>query len=647
MKKIFIDFLFAGLCSISLISGMYAQTENSPRNNSRVDEKSSPFNEMLAPFYHGVASGDPLTDGVIIWTRVTPDMDQTIQVDWEMATDTGFVNTITSGSVMTDISKDYTVKVDVPGLIAGTTYYYRFNALGTQSIIGRTKTLPVGSPDQLKFGVVSCNNYQSGYFSAFERLSELNDLDAIIHLGDFIYEYESGGYGYDEDIGRGHEPANEILNLSDYRMRYSYYRLEDELRRVMQQHPFILIWDDHEVANNAWVDGAGNHDPLTEGLYADRKNAATQAYFEWAPIRDNTDNQVFRTSSYGDLVELVLLDTRHEARVEQVNSAMDPTINDPSRVLLGDEQMVWFKDRLSNSNATWKIIGNQVLFAPLILQPFEAILPGASNLFLDTWDGYPAKRTEVINYIDQNNIDDVFFITGDIHVSMSFDITLTPDDTMTYNPVTGMGSVAVEAVTPSISSPNFDELFGSIGSSLMENLFPGVDPHAKYVEFDEHGYFILDVTPSKAQADYYFVPTIVSPTQIINYECSLFSNSGENYLQKTNVPSPPKPFQDIPAPDPTLLITSVQQPANEVLVISVYPNPTASNIHINYALAQAGKMEISIIAVNGQLVKNVFSGNQFQGNYGFDIDVNDLSQGVYFIELRTDKGVTARQFIKK
>ncbi|MTI21611.1 T9SS type A sorting domain-containing protein [Fulvivirga sp. RKSG066] len=278
------------------------------------------FDPALKPFYHGVASGDPLQNRVIIWTRVTPESDGTIPVSWRVATDPNMTNVVNNGVYYTDASKDYTVKVDVGGLLSATTYYYDFNALGATSITGRTRTAPEGDINQLRFAVVSCSNYQDGYFNAYERISERNDIDALIHLGDYIYEYEAGGYGYSEDVNRGHIPENEIISLMDYRIRYSYYRLDPQLRKAHQQLPFITIWDDHEFANNAYMDGAENHQS-NEGEWNARKNNAYQAYFEWMPIRSTEDpNRIYRKINYGNLMDLILLDTRVEGREKQEDS---------------------------------------------------------------------------------------------------------------------------------------------------------------------------------------------------------------------------------------------------------------------------------------------------------------------------------------
>lgn len=289
------------------------------RRNS--DNIESFFNAKLAPFYHGVASGDPLKDAVIIWTRVTTNQPE-VKVIWKVATNATMTNIIQQGEVITNERKDYTVKIDVTNLNPNTTYYYQFEVLNKKSEIGKTRTSPAGNVENVRFGVVSCSNYQSGYFNAYEELADRTDIDAVIHLGDYIYEYETGGYGYSDKVGRGHLPKNEIISLNDYRVRYSYYRLDPMLRRIHQQHPFILIWDDHEFSNDANKFGAKNHDPATEGSWEVRKNNAYKAYFEWMPVRANSiqEYRLYRDFSYGNLADLLMLDTRIEGRGETVTS---------------------------------------------------------------------------------------------------------------------------------------------------------------------------------------------------------------------------------------------------------------------------------------------------------------------------------------
>jgi len=617
--------------------------------NSRTSDENLPFNSTLEPFYHGVASGDPLPDAVVIWTRITPTADQPIDVDWEMATDTAFANIIASGMYTTDIDRDYTVKLDVAGLNAATTYYYRFSALGGTSITGRTRTAPAGNSEHLKFAVASCNNYQSGYFSAFGRLAERNDIDAVLHLGDFIYEYQTGGYGYTEEVGRGHQPDHEILGLSDYRIRYSYYRLDDDLRRAMQQHPFILIWDDHEVANDAWLNGANNHTD-NEGDYADRKSAATQALFEWVPIRDNATQTVYRSFSYGNMADVIMLDTRHEARAEQVDTLEDPTLTDPDRYLLGPEQMQWFKDGLTNSTATWKVVGNQIVFAQLFVEELDAaFFDGARHLFLDTWYGYPTKREEVINHIVDNDIDNIVFLTGDVHISLSFDVSTAPRDTLVYNAESGMGSIAVEAVTPSISSDNYDELFGAGVASVLASVFPQYNPHNKFIEVIQHGYIVLDLTDEKAQMDYYYLDNgMATPNSTESFFTGFYTNVNENYLNPTDTPAPPKATQQIPAPDPTADMTiSTTIPNADILLLSVYPNPYYASVTLHYALAQTQNVRIALYDATGKLVKTLHNDRQIAGNYDLRFAASDLASGMYFLHLNTENGGVVRQLIKE
>ena len=287
----------------------------------------------LAPFYHGVASGDPLTDAVIIWTRLTPDNEELpLIVNWRMATDTAMTDIVASGEFATFAERDYTVKVDVTGLNSGSCYYYDFEWQGSYSIRGRTRTLPEGEVDQLRVAVMSCSNYEHGYFNAYKHIAIRNDLDVVLHLGDYIYEYEVGGYSAFID-GRQNEPVNEILTLEDYRIRHSHYKLDEDLMRAHQQHPWITVWDDHEFANDAWFGGAQNHQDW-EGDWFDRKQVAWQSYFEWMPAREQEDYVVRKSFEFGDLAKIYFLDTRIEGRDEQVDIGSD-AVDSQDRTLLG------------------------------------------------------------------------------------------------------------------------------------------------------------------------------------------------------------------------------------------------------------------------------------------------------------------------
>ena len=299
-------------------------------------------------FLHGVASGDPLSNAVILWTRVTAPGNGPMNVDYFVATDPGMNALVKTGRVSTDASRDYTVKVDADGLQPNTTYYYRFSAASVMSPIGRTKTLPVGDTGRLRLAVVSCASLAHGYFNAYRRIAERADLDLVVHLGDYIYEYGSGDYG---DV-RSYEPANEILTLSDYRTRHAQYKRDIDLQEVHRQHAMVAIWDDHEFANDAWSGGAGNHTEGAEGTWAARVAAALQAYYEWMPVRvvDPANlRKNNRSFALGNLVDLIMLEERVNARAQQINRNVISFGNftqtgdylDPARQILGTEEEGW------------------------------------------------------------------------------------------------------------------------------------------------------------------------------------------------------------------------------------------------------------------------------------------------------------------
>ena len=449
----------------------------------------------LKPFYHGVASGDPLHNSLVIWTRVTPETKlPEIAVKWEIASDSLFNNVVKSGDYMTNPERDYTVKVIVDSLIAGTSYYYRFNALEANSQIGTTKTAPEKA-ENIRFAVVSCSNYQFGPFNAYGNIAKDQSLDAVIHLGDYIYEYGKGVYG-DSTTQRFHLPAHEIISLQDYRTRYAQYRLDPDLRAVHAQHPFITVWDDHEIANDSYSTGAQNHQD-DEGDYEDRKNAAVQTYHEWMPVRKVSP--LYRKFSYGNLVDLIMLDERLAGRTAPLASINDPGINDSAQRMLGEKQLAWFKNQLTESEAKWKVIGNQVIFSYLNWG-YKTF-----NINLDSWDGYPYERNELAKLIQNNSLENIIFITGDTHSSWAFEVTHDPFNH--YNSATGEGAYAVEFGVTSVNSGNSDERFPTDSVRAHEKTIvnTAINPHLKYANLRDHGYMILSLTDSVAQANWHYV----------------------------------------------------------------------------------------------------------------------------------------------
>lgn len=280
-------------------------------------------------FTHGVASGDPLSDRVILWTRLIPGSGEHRAVDcrWEVASDPQFMQLVNSGVVSTSAKRDYTLKVDAQGLEPGSAYFYRFLSEGIISPVGQTRTLPEGAVESFRIGVASCSNYPQGYFNVYRHMAD-SDLDLVLHLGDYIYEYAEGVYANavaTEELGRQVEPATEILTVEDYRMRYGLYRTDPDLQAVHARHPFICVWDDHELANDSWKDGAKNHNQ-GEGDFQARMTAARQAYHEWLPIRtaiSGDQGPIFRSFKVGGLADLIMLDTRLHGRDRGLDYAVD------------------------------------------------------------------------------------------------------------------------------------------------------------------------------------------------------------------------------------------------------------------------------------------------------------------------------------
>jgi alkaline phosphatase D len=487
-------------------------------------------------FAHGVASGDPLEDRVILWTRVTPQWNPGVfGVRWAISDEPTMRRVLRRGETVAHAGRDYTVKVDAAGLEAGRTYYYQFTALGERSPVGRTRTLPAGAVDRLRFCVASCSNYPYGYFNAYRSIAKRADLDFVLHLGDYIYEYADKEYGDGSAIGRVPMPNKEIVTLADYRDRYAQYRRDADLQEVHRQHPFIVVWDDHESANDSWRGGAENHDPdKSEGEWAARKAAAIQAWNEWLPVRENANpGLIYRTFRIGDLADLVMLDTRLYARDEQV-AANSQAIFDETRSLLGAEQERWLYGQLAGSKARgtrWRILGQQVMMGQLFNTdgtPFNA----------DQWDGYVASRNRLLGYAAQNQIGNLVVLTGDIHSSWGNDLSFNPFDPKMYTGSTGAGSVGVEMVCPGITSPGIDD---AAQAAALEGGIRATHPHVKYLNLFRRGYLLVDMTKERTQGEWYYPDTIVRPSVVEELGGMLQVESGRNTLRTAPAPTMPRP----------------------------------------------------------------------------------------------------------
>ncbi|MEB3865404.1 alkaline phosphatase D family protein [Acinetobacter sp. IK31] len=526
--------------------------------NDGSDDEST---EAQADFLHGVASGDPLQDKVILWTRLTPvDLSARLKVIWEIATDNQFKQNLKTGMVETTKTDDFTVKVDAAGLQANTIYYYRFRFGNKISSVGQTKTLPI-STNKVSFAVCSCSNYPAGYFYVYREMAKQN-VDVIIHLGDYIYEYGADGYAAEdaEKLGRTLPTDNnkEIIKLEDYRKRYALYRQDKDLQVAHQRHPFIVIWDDHELANDTWRDGAENHES-DEGSFSDRKLAALQAYFEWMPIRpvSSTDHlNIYRQFNFGSLVELTMLDTRIIARDKQLEYAdymtavgldaqkFQADLTDPKRTLMGYTQRDWLVDRLKQSTATWNVIGQQVLMskmwipAELLLSLGQITSGGASAEILakmnaqitelvtlklrleqgdptltvqektrvttvvpynlDAWDGYYAERETVYENLASLN-KKVIVLAGDTHNAWA-----------SYLYSQKGQYVGVELATSSVSSPGLEKYLSIPMAQLQqfEFAFTTLIDELAYCNLNQRGYLVVTLDDKRVQSDWIFVDSI-------------------------------------------------------------------------------------------------------------------------------------------
>ena len=514
-----------------------------------------------AAFNHGVASGDPSADGAVIWTRATvaDGVSGDVPLDWFVA-ESADSKPVLSGEVVAAAMADYTAKVEVTGLNAGKTYFYGFTTKdGTKSPVGQFRTLPVGATDDVVIALASCQLYPGGYFNAYDDMAKLDRLDAVLHLGDYIYEYGAEGYGGDigKALGRLPDPAHEIVTLDDYRRRHRQAKSDPMLQAAHARAAFICVWDDHETANDAWLGGAENHSD-NEGTWAARKSAALQAYFEWMPIRnpkEGTDpSAIYRSFEFGDLATLAMVETRLLARDEQAAfkghipdaaaiGAMLQTRMDPKRELLGAAQMRWLEGVMAASvtaQKPWQLLGNQVVMArvpgPDLVsamgeEAFAALLAKMPDAFrgqiaasqaafkagipfnLDAWDGYPPARERLYAMLRKVGANPIAF-AGDSHAAWANDLY---DD--------GGALVGAEFGATAITSPSYGSLLPGLG-----NVIAAQSPEVAFCDQDKKGYTLVTLTPGAAKAEFVTVSTVTS-TQYERGVAAIYTKSSGVALQ--------------------------------------------------------------------------------------------------------------------
>lgn len=496
-------------------------------------------------FAHGVASGDPDATSVVIWTRVSRSQ-APISVDWYVATDREMLDVVSHGQVTTDAQRDYTVKQVVDGLLPGTAYFYQFVVNGETSPLGRTRTFPDGHLDRLVLAVVSCSNYAHGYFNAYEVIANDDEVDLVVHLGDYIYEHRArGGYGgaTGRRIGRTHKPGTETVKLDDYRTRHAQYKADPESIAMHARHPLVVIWDDHESANNAWMGGAQNHQ-LNDGDWFERRAASMQAFYEWLPIRDpgpgGSWERYWRHFRFGDLASLITLESRHTGRSQQVrwkehigdfkNAAdahafYDEVVGAADRNMLSAEMEDFLKIEFAesaDSGRRWRMIGNQSIMArmymPNLDEPFFELLSTqlgfvARGLLddltligrfgvpgdLDAWDGYPAARERFYQLAKNAGINDLLVLSGDSH---SFWANALYD--------ADGASMGVELGATGITSPRSLLSLGVNGLTRWDELIAANNKEVVWANGRHRGFIRLEITHDAVHADFVTVTDVES-----------------------------------------------------------------------------------------------------------------------------------------
>ncbi|WP_196892669.1 alkaline phosphatase D family protein [Aureivirga marina] len=520
-----------------------------------IDDINIPDNSKLEKFNHGVASFDPTTNQVIIWTRYTTDKPE-VEIVWEVSKNPNFSTLLRTGTFTTNQERDYTVSIEVQDLEPNQKLYYRFAQLeeGTISVVGETITLSE-NPNEVNLAVCSCSNYAAGYFNVYDSIAK-SDVDVVVHLGDYIYEYGETEYGYTSEVYRPLSPDHEIISLDDYRERYRLYRSDKMLQLAHQKKPFICVWDDHEVANDTYKDGAQNHDS-SEGSFVQRKINAIQAYSEYLPMKISDNNKIYRNIEFGNLVNLIMLDTRVIGRDKQLSYTDYISITgfdfsefrndwlDKNRTILGHEQRNWLLNVAESNSATWQVLGQQVLMGKMLL-PFDfldllqdasresksggmstqtrkaleikmeelvtlkrrqlagdltltenesARISGGFPYNLDAWDGYPLEREMILNAFKGKKL---VALAGDSHNAWHSDLITNSDI-----------KVGEEFATASVTSPGIDLILsGSIVFSIFEEVMTSLIDHLKYLNASDRGYLKVNFTNSTSNANWVFVDQI-------------------------------------------------------------------------------------------------------------------------------------------
>ncbi|HEX8574094.1 MAG TPA: alkaline phosphatase D family protein [Allosphingosinicella sp.] len=490
-------------------------------------------------FTHGVASGEPKQGSVMLWTRFVPSPHRSGRLEWQISEAPDFRRIAASAAAFAGEERDFCVKAVASGLRPGRCYYYRFVSRGLGpadsdlfSPVGRTRTLPEGRTPAFTLGIFSCANLAFGHFNAYAHAAARRDLDLLVHLGDYFYEYQSGKYPSAAEAvpGRTLAPPGEAVLLDAYRQRHAAYRSDPDLQRLHASAPMVMMWDDHESANDSWSGGAENHQPETEGRWDERKAAARRAYREWLPVSDNE----WESYEIGDLATLFRPETRLTARSrpfaygEIVRRGEDPKASlmrfrdgawrDPERTMLGGEQEAWLASALRRSarqGTRWQLLAQQTVMGSFAL-PLEArawiradaapeirrltaIGAAASEvglpLNLDAWDGYPAARERLLRAaLDSDS--NLLVLSGDSHNGWAFDLDLAG------------APAGAEFAGMSVTSPGLEAYARGVAPAELEGAVLGRNSALKWVEMRRRGYLTLALTRDRAVGEWLSLDTV-------------------------------------------------------------------------------------------------------------------------------------------
>ena len=561
-----------------------------------------------APFLHGVTSGDPTPSAVIIWTRIESDQLET--VEWQLSKLPDFSTIEQNGFFETGSIRDWTVKVDVNGLLPSTTYYYRFKSDdGLYSVTGRTRTAPIGDLYQARIAVMSCSSIYSGFFNAYKRMAEREDLDLIIHVGDYVYDFVDA----DEEVRVPMPYPFDPITLEQWRERHRYYLLDPDLREARRTHPWIALWDNHDID---WAAG--------------EETAPIQAFLEYLPIRlpePTNPNRIYRKLAYGDLIDIFVTDVL-------MYKGLD-TIDGTHPSMIGNEQYNWLTNELSNSTAKWKLLPMQNLMAGWSVQNVPSFVGIGTNGVLDpsNWDGYDTDRDRVLDYIKDNNVDNVVVLSGDSHVTIVADLTTDPQNTSVYNGNTGEGSVAVEFLPTSISRGNFDEMGFGWAIGIVTPIMAAENPNHVRANFIDHGYGLLDVKVDSCVAEIWYSDKMTITNQE-NFAGGFVVKDGVNHWNRTptSTPTDAKDWQNL------------QVKTTEIPVFQLFPNPASKELTIKGVSVNTAK-NFKIYSNEGKEVKNpnLISSQVEQ----ITLQIPAIPSGNYFITFDCNSGKISLPFVKQ